>query len=164
MTSLSYRPAIGIVVVNARDQVLIGRRNDMVDQWQFPQGGIDPDESPSGAALRELTEETGICQGSVEILGFTQQYIKYDYPSSVIQELNVKKTWRYAGQQLQFFLLRYHGSDESIDVQNVPNPEFDAWKWVDYWEPLRLIVEFKHDLYHRALTELAPYLRLAVNP
>lgn len=163
MTSLSYRPAIGIVVVNLRDEVLIGRRNDMEDQWQFPQGGIDPHETPSNAALRELKEETSICHSSVEILGFTQQDLKYDYPSSVIQDLNVKKTWRFAGQQVQFCLLRYHGSDESIDVQNVPKPEFDAWKWVDYWEPVRLIVEFKRDLYNRALKELALNLALKVN-
>lgn len=162
MTSLSYRPAIGIIVVNRRDQVLIGRRNDLVDQWQFPQGGIDPNETPNSAVLRELKEETGISQENVEILDHTQEYLKYDYPHSVIQELNVKKTWRYAGQQLQFFLLRYHGLDENIDVHKVANPEFDAWKWVDYWEPLRLIVEFKHDLYHRALTELAPNLDFEV--
>ena len=159
---MSYRPAIGIIVVNWSNQVLIGRRNDMVDQWQFPQGGIDPYETPHSAVLRELKEETGISQDSVEILDSTQDYLKYDYPPSVKQQLNVKKTWRYAGQQVRFFLVRYHGSDENIDVKNVPQPEFDVWKWVDYWEPLRLIVEFKHDLYYRALSELAPNLELEV--
>ena len=138
--------------------MLIARRNDMDNQWQFPQGGIDPHETPHDAVLRELVEETGIDQNSVEILGNTQTYLKYDYPPSVMQELNVKKTWRFAGQQVQFFLMRYHGSDEDIDVQNVPKPEFDAWKWVDYWEPLSLIVGFKRDMYDRAMSELVSYL------
>ena len=134
----------------------------MENQWQFPQGGIDPHEVPYDAALRELEEETGIRRVGVEILHNTKEYLKYDYPTSVIQEFNVKKTWQYAGQRVQFFLLRYHGTDENIDVQNVPTPEFDAWKWVDYWEPLELIVEFKRDLYRRALTELAPGLQFEV--
>ncbi|MXW06888.1 MAG: RNA pyrophosphohydrolase [Gammaproteobacteria bacterium] len=162
MTLLSYRPAIGIIVVNEQGQVLIARRNDMENQWQFPQGGIDPNEAPHEAVLRELKEETGIDQNSVEILGNTQTYLKYDYPPGVMQELNVKKSWRYAGQQVRFFLLRYFGLDEGIDVQNVAKPEFDAWKWVAYWEPLRLIVEFKRDMYDRALTELVPNLRFVV--
>ncbi len=134
----------------------------MENQWQFPQGGIDSSETPYEAVLRELKEETGIDQKSVEILGTTQTYLQYDYPPSVMQELNVSKTWRYAGQQVQFFLIRYFGSDEDINVQNVPKPEFDAWKWVDYWEPLRLIVEFKRDMYDRAMTELVAYLRFEV--
>lgn len=142
--------------------MLIARRNDMENQWQFPQGGIDSSETPYEAVLRELKEETGIDQKSVEILGTTQTYLQYDYPPSVMQELNVSKTWRYAGQQVQFFLIRYFGSDEDINVQNVPKPEFDAWKWVDYWEPLRLIVEFKRDMYDRAMTELVAYLRFEV--
>ena len=142
--------------------MLIARRNDMENQWQFPQGGIDPNEAPYEAVLRELKEETGIDQNSVEILGNTQTYLKYDYPPSVMQELNVKKTWRYAGQQVQFFLIRYFGLDEGIDVQSVAKPEFDAWKWVDYWEPVSLIVEFKRDMYDRALTELVPNLRFVV--
>ena len=134
----------------------------MENQWQFPQGGIDSSETPYEAVLRELKEETGIDQKSVEILGTTQTYLQYDCPPSVMQELNVSKTWRYAGQQVQFFLIRYFGSDEDINVQNVPKPEFDAWKWVDYWEPLRLIVEFKRDMYDRAMTELVAYLRFEV--
>ena len=142
--------------------MLIARRNDMENQWQFPQGGIDSSETPYEAVLRELKEETGIDQKSVEILGTTQTYLQYDYPPSVMQELNVSKTWRYAGQQVQFFLIRYFGSDEDINVQDVPKPEFDAWKWVDYWEPLRLIVEFKRDMYDRAMTELVAYLRFEV--
>lgn len=162
MTSSSYRPAIGIIVVNARGQVLVARRKDMKNQWQFPQGGIDPNESPREAVLRELKEETGIDESSVDVLGNTQTYLKYDYPPRVMQELNVDKAWRYAGQQIQFFLVRYFGSDDGIDVQNVPKPEFDAWKWVDYWEPLSLIVEFKRNMYDLALTELMPKLRFEV--
>lgn len=162
MTTRTYRPAIGIIVVNERGQVLIARRNDMDDQWQFPQGGINSNETPHEAAIRELMEETGIDQNSVEFLGNTQTYLKYDYPPSVMQELNVSKTWRYAGQQVKFFLVRYFGSDEGIEVQSVPKPEFDAWKWVGYWEPLSLIVEFKRDMYERALTELLKKLRFEV--
>ena len=134
----------------------------MENQWQFPQGGIDPKETPRDAVFRELAEETGIDANSVEILGNTQTYLKYDYPPSVMQELNVNKTWKYAGQQVQFFLVRYLGSDAGIDVRDVPEPEFDAWKWVDYWEPLSLIVEFKRDIYDLALTELKPNLRFKV--
>ena len=134
----------------------------MVNQWQFPQGGIDPHESPHNAVLRELQEETGINQDSVEIIASTQEYLKYDYPKSVIQELNVKKTWRFAGQQVQFFLVRYHGTDENIDVQNVPKPEFDTWKWAEYWEPVRIVVEFKRAMYRRALKELAHNLQFEV--
>lgn len=135
----------------------------MDNQWQFPQGGIDPKETPRDAVFRELSEETGIDKNSVEILGKTQTYLKYDYPPSVMLALNVNKTWEYAGQQVQFFLVRYLGSDEGIDVRDVPKPEFDAWKWVDYWEPLSLIVEFKRDMYDLALTELMPNLRFKVS-
>ena len=159
MKPLTYRPAVGIVLANDQDQVLLGRRNDMLNQWQFPQGGIDPLELPQTAVFRELQEETGIVANSVEVVRNTHGYLKYDYPSSVIQELNVNKTWRYAGQKVQFFLLRYHGADKDIDVKRVPKPEFDAWKWVDYWKPLELIVEFKRDMYRRALLELAPGLQ-----
>ena len=159
MKRLTYRPAVGIVLTNDRDQVLLGRRNDMQNQWQFPQGGIDPQEEPQTAALRELEEETGIGSNCVEVVCNTRGYLKYDYPSSVIQELNVQKTWRYAGQKVQFFLLRYQGTDEDIDVKSVAKPEFDVWKWVEYWEPLELIVEFKRDMYRRVLSELAPSLQ-----
>lgn len=134
----------------------------MENQWQFPQGGIDPNESPQDAALRELSEETGIDQNSVTVLGNTQSFLTYDYPPSVMQDLNERKTWRYSGQQVQFFLIRFIGLDEGIDVQNVAKPEFDAWKWVHYWEPLSLIVEFKRNMYERALTELVPNLRFEV--
>ena len=158
-TSPTYRPAIGIIVVNAEDQVLIARRNDMVEQWQFPQGGIDSNETPHEAVLRELTEETGIDPYSVEIIGNTRKYLKYDYPPSVLRELNVSKTWRYTGQKVQFFLIRYSGSDAGIDVLSVPKPEFDAWKWVGYWEPLSLIVGFKRAMYERALRELVQNIR-----
>lgn len=162
MTSLTYRSAIGIVVANSRNQVLLGRRNDMENQWQFPQGGVDENEESHNAVFRELEEETGIRRESVEIICNTREYIKYDYPTNVVQELNVNKSWQYAGQQVQFFLLRFHGTDEKIDVQSVQKPEFDTWKWVEYWEPVKLIVEFKRDLYLKALMELAAGLQFEV--
>lgn len=163
MTSLTYRSAIGIVIANQWNEVLVGRRIDMENQWQFPQGGINPNEQPQHAVLRELKEETGIQQDSVEILCHTRESLKYDYPQSVVRKLNAMKTWRYVGQEVQFFLLRYLSTDQQIDVHNVPKPEFDAWKWVNFWEPLNFIVEFKRESYRRALTELAPKLELEVN-
>lgn len=162
MTSSTYRSAIGIVVANSRNQVLLGRRNDMENQWQFPQGGVDENEEPHNAVFRELEEETGIRRESVEIVCNTREYIKYDYPPNVLQELNVNKSWQYAGQQVQFFLLRFHGTDEKIDVRSVQKPEFDAWKWVEYWEPVELIVDFKRGLYLKVLMELAPGLQFEV--
>ncbi len=162
MTSLTYRSAIGIVVANSRNQVLLGRRNDMENQWQFPQGGVDENEEPYNAVFRELEEETGIRRESVEVVCNTRDYLKYDYPPNVVRQLNVNKTWQYAGQQVQFFLLRFHGSDENINVQSVQKPEFDTWKWVEYWEPVKLIVEFKRDLYLKALMELEAGLQFGV--
>ncbi len=152
--AVKFRSAVGLIVANSKDQVLVARRNDLVDQWQFPQGGISRHESPLEAGLRELEEETGILPSAVEVLGMTEFARQYDYPQWAD---NAK--FLNAGQELTFILLRFIGSSDSIDVHCVPHPEFDAWKWIEYWEPVNLIVDFKKHVYREALSELEPLLK-----
>ncbi len=153
-----YRAAVGIVLTNKTGQVLVARRNDMEDQWQFPQGGIDAGEEPTEAMYREMLEEVNVPNSHATVLAHTVAELKYDYPLTIGEEGNRKRA--YAGQSMVFYLLRFMGMDSMIDVEAVEEPEFDKWKWVDYWAPVAMIVDFKRDMYRRALTELRPHLRI----
>jgi putative (di)nucleoside polyphosphate hydrolase len=149
-----YRPNVGIVLCNAKNEVFWGKRIKE-HSWQFPQGGIKRGESPEEAMFRELHEEVGLQRQHVRILGRTRQWLRYNVPSHW-----VRKEWRstYKGQKQIWFLLRLTGRDCDVSLRASGHPEFDAWRWSDYWIPLDTVIEFKREVYHLALTELAPYL------
>ncbi len=150
-----YRPNVGIILCNAKNEVFWGKRIKE-HSWQFPQGGIKRGESPEQAMYRELYEEVGLQPQHVRILGRTKNWLRYDVPSHW-----VRKEWRstYKGQKQIWYLLRLIGRDCDVSLRASGHPEFDAWRWHEYWIPLESVIEFKRDVYQLALTELAPYLQ-----
>jgi putative (di)nucleoside polyphosphate hydrolase len=150
-----YRPNVGIILVNSRDEVFWGKRIKE-HSWQFPQGGIKQGETPEQAMYRELREEIGLLPQHVRILGRTRDWLRYDVPQSWI-----KREWRstYKGQKQIWFLLRLVGRDCDVSLRASDHPEFDAWRWHSYWVPIETVIEFKRDVYRQALKELSGYLR-----
>lgn len=150
-----YRRGIGIMLLNNQGRIFVGARIDNPDDaWQMPQGGIDEDEEPWSAALRELEEETGIRPGLVEKIAAHPETLRYELPEEWRGKL-----WRgkWIGQKQVWFLARFLGGDKDVSIAT-GHPEFRAWKWI---EPDRLpdvIVEFKRDLYRRLLRDFAEYL------
>lgn len=152
-----YRPNIGIVLANDRDQVLWARRISR-DGWQFPQGGMNTDEVPEEAMYRELHEETGLTSADVAILGSTRGWLRYRLPSR-FRRRHQKPVC--IGQKQVWFLLRLVGREQHIQFDVTPKPEFDRYRWVDYWHPVNHVVYFKRNVYKRALRQLAPCLEPA---
>jgi putative (di)nucleoside polyphosphate hydrolase len=153
-----YRPNVGIILANNLNQVFWGKRI-REHSWQFPQGGINRGESPEEAMYRELHEEVGLKPDHVEVLGRTRDWLRYDVPKHW-----VRREWRstYKGQKQIWFLLRMIGRDSDVSLRASGHPEFDAWRWSDYWVPLDSVIDFKRDVYEKALNELARHL--FVNP
>jgi putative (di)nucleoside polyphosphate hydrolase len=149
-----YRPNVGIILCNVRNQVFWGKRI-REHSWQFPQGGIKPGETPEQAMYRELMEEVGLRPEHVKILGRTRDWLRYDVPTHWI-----KREWRgsYKGQKQIWFLLRMVGRDCDVSLRASAHPEFDAWRWSDYWIPMDNVIEFKRDVYRMALKELSAHL------
>lgn len=149
-----YRPNVGIILCNTRNQVFWGKRI-REHSWQFPQGGIKVGESPEQAMFRELEEEVGLLPHHVKILGRTRDWLRYDVPVHW-----VRREWRgtYRGQKQIWFLLRLVGRDCDIRLKASSHPEFDAWRWNEYWSPLEAVIEFKRGVYAHALKELERYL------
>ena len=150
-----YRPNVGIVLCNSKNEVFWGKRV-REHSWQFPQGGIKPGETPENAMYRELREEVGLNPQHVRILGRTRDWLRYDVPDQWI-----KRDWRgnYKGQKQIWFLLRLVGRDCDVCLRACEKPEFDAWRWSEYWVPMDSVIDFKRDVYQKALNELARYLR-----
>ena len=149
-----YRPNVGIILCNAKNEVFWGKRI-REHSWQFPQGGIKRGETPEEAMFRELYEEVGLLPEHVRILGRTKGWLRYEVPTHWI-----KREWRgsYKGQKQIWFLLRLTGRDSDVSLRRTSHPEFDAWRWSDYWAPLEMVIEFKRSVYESALTELARFL------
>jgi putative (di)nucleoside polyphosphate hydrolase len=148
-----YRPNVGIMLVNPAALVFVARRIDTpVDAWQMPQGGIDEGENPRAAALRELEEEIGTAKA--EIVAESRSWLRYDLPAELQGKL-----WkgRWKGQRQKWFLMRFTGRDEEIDLATA-HPEFDAWRWVEPEQVPALIVPFKRDTYRGVLAEFAPLI------
>ncbi len=130
-----YRPNVGIVLCNGRNEVFWGKRV-REHSWQFPQGGIKPGETPEFAMYRELHEEVGLNAEHVRILGRTRDWLRYDVPDQWI-----RRDWRgnYRGQKQIWFLLRLVGRDCDVCLRATEKPEFDAWRWSDYWVPMESV-------------------------
>ena len=145
---------MGIVLANAVGQVFWGRRIGQ-DAWQFPQGGIQRNESPEAALYRELHEEVGLSPGHVSVLGSTRGWLRYRLPRHLIRR---RQRPTCIGQKQIWFLLRLEAEEAAVRLDATGQPEFDAWSWVSYWHPLGQVVSFKRGVYERALEQLAPML------
>ncbi len=149
-----YRPNVGIILTNSRKQVFWGKRI-REHSWQFPQGGIKHGESPEQAMYRELHEEVGLLPEHVEIIGRTRNWLRYTVPDHWI-----RREWRgsYKGQKQIWFLLKLVGRDCDVSLRATDHPEFDAWRWNEYWVPLENVIDFKREVYKQALGELSKLL------
>ncbi|WP_339056623.1 RNA pyrophosphohydrolase [Candidatus Regiella endosymbiont of Tuberolachnus salignus] len=146
-----YRPNVGIVICNRQGQVLWARRCGQ-HSWQFPQGGINADETPEQAMYRELFEEVGLSKKNVRILASTRSWLRYKLPKRLVR-WDTKPVC--VGQKQKWFLLQLTSDDSNINMQQSNPPEFDGWLWVSYWYPVRQVVSFKRDVYRRVMKEFA---------
>jgi putative (di)nucleoside polyphosphate hydrolase len=149
-----FRPNVGIILLNQKNQVFWGKRI-RTHSWQFPQGGIDRGESPEQAMFRELHEEVGLKPDHVRIVARTRDWLRYEVPDRFIRR---ESRGHYRGQKQIWFLLQLVGFDTDLNLRATDHPEFDAWRWNDYWVPLDVVVEFKRGVYEMALTELSRFL------
>ncbi|WP_036134526.1 RNA pyrophosphohydrolase [Luteimonas mephitis] len=150
-----YRPNVGIVLMHPDGRVFWARRVRR-DGWQFPQGGMNTDETPLEAMYRELEEETGLRADHVDVLGVTPGWLRYRLPQRAIRR-NDKLVC--IGQKQVWFLLQFTGSEGDLCLDGTDKPEFDHWRWVDFWYPLEHVVTFKRGVYASALRHLAPSAR-----
>jgi mutator protein MutT len=149
-----YRPGVGIMLLNDRGEVFIGRRADVPHEaWQMPQGGIDAGETPRQAVLRELKEEIGT--NNADIIAESRGWLYYDLP----QEL-ARTAWgeRWKGQRQKWFVMLFKGADRDIDLAS-EHPEFNAWRWVPLEELSELAASFKRQLYLKVVGEFATIFR-----
>ncbi|EEW26885.1 RNA pyrophosphohydrolase [Rhodobacter ferrooxidans] len=153
--SLPYRPCVGIMLLNPQGLIFAGQRLDAQQPaWQMPQGGIDADEKPRAAALRELWEETGITADLVEILAKSPDWLSYDLPPELLG-----RVWggKYRGQRQRWFLMRFLGRDDQINIAT-EHPEFDRWQWTEADAMLASIVPFKRAVYDQVITTFRDHL------
>ncbi len=149
-----YRANVGIIICNTDGKLFWGRRAGQKG-WQFPQGGINADEEPEAAMFRELFEEVGLNSDKVTLLGCTEDWLKYKLPERY-QRRNSPVIC--IGQKQIWYLLRYDGSDDGFQLDVHQEPEFDRWRWVDYWYPINHVIYFKRYVYKRALRQLEKLL------
>ena len=149
-----FRPNVGIILLNQKNQVFWGKRI-RTHSWQFPQGGIDRGESPEQAMFRELHEEVGLQPDHVRIVARTRDWLRYEVPDRYIRR---DARGHYKGQKQIWYLLQLVKPDWNLNLRATDHPEFDAWRWNDYWVPLDVVVEFKRGVYEMALSELARFL------
>ena len=147
-----YRPNVGIVLLNGDGRLFWARRVNR-DGWQFPQGGMRSDETPLEAMYRELQEETGLAPEHVEVVGSTRGWLRYRLPHRYVRH-HQRPTC--IGQKQVWFLLRLVGGEDALKLDASDKPEFDLWRWVDFWYPAAHVVNFKRGVYERALRQFAP--------
>jgi putative (di)nucleoside polyphosphate hydrolase len=155
-----YRKGVGVMLVNKDKKVFIGKRKQTENlifkqQWQMPQGGTENNEDPKTAAIRELTEETGV--KNITIIDKTKEWITYDLPPHLVPFF-----WngRFVGQKQKWFLARFDGNDDEINLQTA-DQEFTDWRWCKVGELIELVVDFKKEMYKKLLKEFGWYFENA---
>ncbi|MEZ9820920.1 RNA pyrophosphohydrolase [Shewanella sp. 10N.286.45.A1] len=147
-----FRANVGIIICNRSGQVMWARRFGQ-HSWQFPQGGVDEGESAEEAMYRELYEEVGLRPEHVQILASTRSWLRYRLPKRLIRQDSKPVC---IGQKQKWFLLQLKSNENAIDLNACGHPEFDDWRWVSYWYPVRQVVSFKRDVYRKVMKEFAP--------
>ena len=150
LDSNGFRPNVGIILCNGDGKLFWAKRIGQ-DAWQFPQGGIKRTETPEQALFRELNEEVGLGRDDVEILHETSDWLRYRLPQNFIRQHSGPVC---IGQKQKWFLLALQSDDNSVHLNRTCEPEFDDWCWVNYWHPVNQVINFKRDVYRKALTEL----------
>ncbi len=146
-----YRENVGIILSNEDGRLLWARRIGQ-NAWQFPQGGIGRDESPEQAMYRELREEVGLESDDVRVIARTRDWLRYQLPKHLIRRRSRPVC---IGQKQVWYLLYLIGDERKVRLDASDQPEFDRWRWVDYWAPVKEVVSFKRKVYRRALEEFA---------
>tara|TARA_B100001996_G_scaffold347191_1_gene304565 strand:+ start:1412 stop:1882 length:471 start_codon:yes stop_codon:yes gene_type:complete len=150
---LPLRTGVGIVVLNSKNKVFVGKRRDNpVDKWQMPQGGVNSGESLLKAMKRELVEETGIQK--IEILKELNYWLEYELPKNLI---GIVWKGKYRGQKQKWFIVKFIGLDTEIDLSS-KNPEFIEWKWLDVAQLPNVIVDFKKNIYKKLVIEINKFI------
>ena len=152
--SEGFRANVGIILTNDQGQVFWARRTGM-DAWQFPQGGIKKNESPKTAMYRELKEEIGLEPEHVELINSTDDWLRYWLPKRYIRQ---NREPLCIGQKQIWYLLKLTVDETYLDLSYTSEPEFDSWKWVDFWRPVEEVISFKRQVYQQALKQLQPFM------
>ena len=147
-----FRANVGIVICNELGQVFWAKRYGQ-HSWQFPQGGIDEGETAEQTMYRELHEEVGLKPEHVKILAVTKNWLRYKLPKRLIRQGSSPVC---IGQKQKWFLLQLTSKEEDVDLLHSGHPEFDNWRWVSFWYPVRNVVSFKRDVYRRVMKEFVP--------
>ena len=150
---LPLRIGVGAIVLNKKNQVFVGKRKDNpVDKWQMPQGGVNEGEDLTSAMKRELNEETGI--QNIKILNEIDGWFEYELPNYLLG-----KIWRgkFRGQKQKWFIVKFLGDDEEINLEK-DKPEFIEWKWLDIENLPNVIVDFKKKVYEKLLPKIRNFI------
>ena len=153
LSKLPMRQGVGIIVLNKDNKVFVGKRKDNpIDKWQMPQGGVDKNENLINAMKRELYEETSI--KSIEVLKELENWLSYELPVELLG-----KIWkgRFRGQKQKWFIVKFTGSENEINL-NTKHPEFIEWKWVNIDQLPDVIVDFKKNVYQKLKEEIKKFV------
>ena len=146
---LPMRISVGVILLNNKNQVFVGRRKDNPgDKWQMPQGGVEDNEDFITAMKRELYEETNI--KNIKVLKEIEKIYEYELPKNLI---GIIWKGKFRGQKQKWFITKFIGNDSEINL-NTKHPEFIEWKWIDIEMLPNVIVEFKKNLYTSLLKEI----------
>lgn len=149
-----YRSNVGIVLCNGQGRLFWAKRIGQ-NAWQFPQGGIRRNEKPEQAMYRELYEETGLQRDHVRLIGQTRRWLKYRLPRRYIRRGCQPVC---IGQKQRWFFLELTGAEQDVSLDLGKTPEFETWRWVNHWQPVKEVVYFKRGVYKQALDEFRGYI------